>query len=221
MKKLENYYQEKFKIHGHHEASLGWSKGKQFIRFHALTQTFSLENKSILDIGCGFGDFVNFAKENKISYSAYHGIDLMNEFIEIAKKEHGQDGKNKFEVKNLNDLNEGQFDYAFASGIFGHKLYANEEENYLYIEKTIEKALSMTRESVAFDFISDKTDYKTSGDDFHANPGRILEIGYKFSKNVILDNSIMPFEFTLIINKDQSFRKETTVFEKFLKERTV
>lgn len=219
MKKLEQYYKKKFELHGHHEASLGWSKGKQFIRFYALTHAFNLENKTILDIGCGFGDFVKYAQENKVSYKNYLGIDLMSEFVEIAKKEHGQDQRNFFEVRNLNDLNEGEYDFAFASGIFGHKLFPSEEENYLHIEKTIEKALSLTRESVAFDFISDKTDYKTSGEDFHANPARILEIAYKFSRNVILDNSIMPFEFALIINKDQSFKKETTVFEKFLKEK--
>jgi cyclopropane fatty-acyl-phospholipid synthase-like methyltransferase len=216
MKELKEYYKQKFLEHGHNEAALGWSKGKQFVRFHTLTRAFNLKNKSILDIGCGFGDFVSFAKKHNLDYKNYHGIDLMSEFIEIAKSKHGLDSRNKFEVKDANELVDSQFDYAIASGIFGRKLYESEKENYLHVEKMIATALSTVTESVAFDFISDKVEYRTSEKDFHANPGKIIEIAYKFSKNVVLDNSVMPFEFSLIINKDQSFKKETTVFEKFL-----
>lgn len=214
-KNIAEFYQKRFEEYGHHEASLGWTKGKQFIRFYALTKNFDLNEKSILDIGCGFGDFVTFASQNKIEYSKYMGIDLVQEFVSIAHKMHGSDAKNSFAVKNFLDQ-EGNFDFVIASGVFGQRVEASEDENYIFIEKIISKAFNDSNEGVSFDFISDKVDYRTSVDDFHASPSRILDIAYKFSKNVTLDNSVMPFEFTLTIKKDQSFSKDKTVFNSFL-----
>ena len=43
---------------------LGWgSKKSQDLRFKILIDRWNLENKSILDIGCGFGDFYFFLKK--------------------------------------------------------------------------------------------------------------------------------------------------------------
>lgn len=209
------FYKKKFEEYGHHEASLGWSKGKQFIRFYALTRNFNLNNKKILDIGCGFGDFLGFATLHDIKYSNYHGVDLIEEFIKIAVRDHGDDPRNKFEVCNFLEKN-FSCDYVIASGVFGQRVESSDERNYEFVEKVISKALADSSCGVAFDFISDKVDFRTSEKDFHASASRVLDIAYKYSRNVMIDNSIMPFEFSLVINKDQGFSKEKTVFNSFL-----
>ena len=48
-------YTERFDKYGYSPKTLGWDKGKQNIRFDILISQFDLLNKSILDIGCGFG----------------------------------------------------------------------------------------------------------------------------------------------------------------------
>ena len=102
-----------------------------------------------------------------------------------------------------------KFDYAFASGIFNHKLESN--NNYQIIESTIEKALNVCDKAVAFDFLSDKVDFKLDHA-FHSSPEKLLSIAYKFSRNVVLRNDYMPFEFSIFIIKDDSFNKKDTVF---------
>jgi SAM-dependent methyltransferase len=216
---LKKYYLEKFIKFGHHESSLGWSKRKQYVRFFGLTRNFNLRHKSILDIGCGFGDFISYAEKNKINYLSYLGIDLMEEFIQIANKQNKFPKKNKFEVRNFENLKTNlNFDFIFASGIFGHRIYKSNKENYDYIERIISKAFNLCNIGVSFDFISDKVEFRTSSKDFHASPIKILELAYKYSKNVVIDNTIMPFEFVISIKKDQKFKIEKTVFESFLKE---
>ncbi len=213
--KLKDYYEKNFLVHGEHENSLGWTKGKQFIRFYSLTKHFDLNQMELLDIGCGFADILKFFKVNDISLAKYTGIDLMAEFIQIAKK-NWPENKYNFVVGNYAHLPEMPCDVVVASGIFGHKMGDSDQENYEYIESVFRKSLADARVGVSFDFISDKTDFKTSQTDFHASPAKVLDIAYKFSRNVILDNSAMPFEFCITIFKDDSFKKERTVFEKFL-----
>jgi SAM-dependent methyltransferase len=213
--KITEFYKKRFNEFGHHEASLGWTKGKQFIRFYALTKNFQLAHTSILDVGCGFGDFINFSKKFSLNYSAYCGVDLVEEFIEIGQKQFGNDPRNSFIAGDFFEHN-SQHDFVIGSGVFGQKTAQSDDENYVFVERLIKKALDCANQGIAFDFISDKVDYRTSDNDFHASPSRILDIAYKYSKNVMLDNSIMPFEFTLIIYKNQNFSKEKTVFDSFL-----
>ena len=66
METLNKYYEKLYKKYGYSPKSLGWEKGKQFLRFHQLTCDFELKNASILDVGCGFGDFIKYLNLNKI-----------------------------------------------------------------------------------------------------------------------------------------------------------
>lgn len=217
--KIEDYYKEKFEQFGRDEKSLGWSKNKQNVRFHNLCRFFSIQDKSLLDIGCGFGDLLKYLKEEDVNLQSYTGIDLMPQFIEIANKDHPE-SNHKFLKTDFKDFysKEKEFDFIVASGIFGFTIKNSEEENYKYIEEVIGKSFEMSKVGISFDFVSNKVDFKASDTDFYADPAKILNIAYKFSRNVILNNSSMPFEFNIIIFKDDSFPTEKTVFNKYLED---
>ena len=90
-------------------------------------------------------------------------------------------------------------DYIIGSGIFGHRMGSTETENYTYIDNIIMKAFDEAKKGISFDFISDKIDVPSRETDFHASPSKILDMAYKYSRNVVLDNTSMPFEFTITI----------------------
>lgn len=223
MQKVINYYHNLLEQYGaNDERSLGWSKHKQDIRFAQLFRFLLPEEKkegtgSLLDIGCGFGDLYTFIKNNsQFSRIDYFGIDMMEEFIDIAVRNHPEIC-DKFKCcEFLKMEGEQRYDYCVGSGIFGHKMYESEDAIYELVEKQLGKALEQSRIGVAFDFLSDKVDYRTSREDFHASPEKILEISYRLSRRVIIDNSVMPFEFCVTIFKDDSYRAETTVFDHVL-----
>jgi hypothetical protein len=94
--------------------------------------------------------------------------------------------------------------------MLNHKI--SENNNYEFIEQVIKKALSITKDGFAFNFLSDKVDFYKCDDTFHSSLEKILAIAYKYSRNIILRNDYMPFEFSLFIFKDDSFHSEDTVF---------
>ena len=101
---------------------------------------------------------------------------------------------------------------AVSSGIFNHRL--EHTDSYSYIEAVLAKAFAMCREGLAFDFLSDKVDFRHEHT-FHSSPERILGMAYALSRNVLLRNDYMPFEFSLFVFKDGSFSKVDTLFERF------
>lgn len=212
---LREYYKERFQRYGVDERALGWSRNKQDVRFYALTKYFDLDSASVLDIGCGFGDFVNYADRAGIKYSKYLGIDLNDDFIKVARKKHNST-KVKFINDDFLDMQIESVDFAFASGIFGHLIFENEEQQYSYIDEVFSKTLSIVQEGMAFDFLSSNVDYRTSARDFHADPARILNIAYHHSRNILLNNSIMPFEYSIVLFKDDSYN-DKTIFNHFFR----
>lgn len=204
-------YNDRLKEFGYSPKTLGWYKGKQDLRFDILTSQLILNNKSILDIGCGFGDLNKTLKQKADNYE-YLGIDINENLIKIGKEKYK--GKNiKFMTCEFLEENfDEKFDFIIESGIFNYEY--KEIDNYTIIESTIVKALELCNEGLAFDFSSDTVDYKYDNC-FYANPGKILSIAYKYSRNIILRNDYMPFEFCLFIFKDDSFEKADTIFNRY------
>ena len=92
-------------------------------------------------------------------------------------------------------------DIAVASGILNHRL--TESDNYTVAESVIRDALKCCRTAVAMDFLSDRVDYQLPHT-FHFDPCRILEIAYRFSRRVVLRNDYLPFEFAVVIFRDDA-----------------
>ncbi len=204
-------YAARLREYGVTPGALGWDKGKQEIRFDVLTSQYDCKGKSFLDIGCGFGDLIG-TLEKKSSSFTYYGVDLVPELIEVARVLHPE-GHVRFDVMDfLAGPVSGEFDYAIASGIFNFKLVQG--DNYEFVRSAMEKALGLCRDGLAFDFLSDKVDYRYEHT-FHYSPERLLGMAYSFSRNVVLRNDYMPFEFSVFIFKDGTFSKEDTLFTRY------
>ena len=205
-------YSQRFAQHGYSPKTLGWDKGKQDVRFHILLSAFALRGKSVLDIGCGFGDMVPVLSKATDGDFVYHGIDLVGNLVEVAVST--RESKNvTFEVADfLSDTVQGPYDIVIASGIFNHKL--TDMDNAEFVKRCLEKAFRLCTEGVAFDFLSDKTDYQYDHT-YHSSPEEVLAAAYSLSRNVILRNDYMPFEFSVFVFKDDSFDVEDTMFRRY------
>lgn len=205
-------YSSRYQKFGYSPKSLGWDKGKQDVRFNVLTSQYDFTGKTVLDIGCGFGDLNKSLYEKYADNYSYLGIDLVPDLINEARG-HYTRGDIDFKTGDFLAVElKANFDFVVASGIFNHCL--SEANNYELIEATMAKALSVARDGLAFDFLSDKVDYQLEHT-FHSSPERILAMAYKYSRNVILRNDYMPFEFAVFIFKDDSFSSEDTLFNRY------
>ena len=198
--------------YGYSPATLGWNKGKQDIRFDILTSFFELNDKSVMDVGCGFGDLLPFLR--KIGWGGqYTGYDITSEFVKQAQKFHMEDKKAVFKISDfLNEKAAHEADIILASGTFNYKF--RHTDNYGFIRNCFHKAYQLAGEGIAFNFLSDKVDWKYDHA-WYSNPSVILEIAYEISRNVALRNDYMPFEFSVAIYKDDSFEKEDTLFNRY------
>lgn len=202
-------YRKGYAEHGYSPKTLGWDKGRQDIRFEVLLSFFEFRGKSILDIGCGFGDLNRIlSRENGDSYQ-YLGVDLVGELIDEGRRHYRQENIRFLNADFLEYPFKETFDIVVASGIFNHKFDSG--ENDLFVERVLKKAWSLCTEGFAFDFLSDKVDYRYDHT-YHNNPERILGLAYGLSRNVSIRNDYMPFEFCLYVGKDDSFDRADAVF---------
>jgi ubiquinone/menaquinone biosynthesis C-methylase UbiE len=74
-----------------------------------------LNGSTVLDYGCGTGDFYRFLKRRGITVK-YAGVDINENFIALARKKYPEC---TFRVMNADDdVFEGFFDYIFICGVF-------------------------------------------------------------------------------------------------------
>lgn len=205
-------YADRYARFGYSPEALGWTGTKQEIRFDVLTSLFDVRGASILDVGCGFGDLNKVLKARADDDYRYLGVDLVESFVAEGAQRYGREGV-EFACTEFTsmDLPDG-FDIVVASGIFNHTLTGC--DNYDFIHEVMQKAYDVCRIGFAFDFLSDKVDY-IEEPHFHASPERILGMAYEFSRNLVLRNDSMPFEFALIVMKDDSFSRPDLVFNRY------
>ena len=185
--------------------SLGWSNAKdQNLRFSQISKFIDLNNKIILDIGCGFGDFKNFLFSQNIFLKKYIGWDINENFINIAKEKNKD---SEFYVKNLYLFKKKNTiaDVGVMLGLLNYNL-KNTEKNYEYSKKMICKAFDLVKKSLIVDFISShrSKSYPKESFIFYHDPSKVLEIISKISNNFLVIHDYRPLpqkEFFIIINK--------------------
>lgn len=199
-------YSENLKKYGYSPKTLEWFKNRQPIRFKALSEIGDLNNCSILDVGCGFGDLYGFLIKKGLSIK-YMGYDIYENFIKIARKVYPDA---HFEVKDIEEdkINE-KFDWVFSSGIFNNKM----TDNASSIRSMLKRMFKLCNKGVAADFMSTFVDFKSKGA-YYANPEVVFGFCETLSRRVLLRHDYMPFEFCIYIYKDDKIN-ERNVFTEF------
>lgn len=210
IKKIIEIYSNQLRQYGVSPKALGWDKERANLRFEILCSQWNLNNTSILDFGCGFGDFYGFLNQKNITGCNYLGIDVNSRLIEIAKNLYPTA---TFKACNIfKESLKSKYDYIFASGVFNDKL----NNNLTFIENVFQEFDAYSVKGFAANFLSDKVQYRHDHT-FHVDPSYVLNLCYQYSNNIILRNDYMPFELTVFVNKNSKYDHELAVYNEFLK----
>ena len=151
---------------------------KQMMQMLARTN-HTLEDKSVLDVGCGSGDLSAFVR--KLGATTYLGIDMYEPAIQSAKQKYPDE---TFLLEDFLSVKLTQaYDYAFCSGSLTVKLAS---DNYAFLTATIAKMLKFTTMGLVFNVLTDD-DKDPDKDLFFYNPERVETIG----KNIALGGNII------------------------------
>lgn len=191
-----DYYNVKIAEHGQDVRALWNSLQSQQERFKTLSEIGDFNSSSILDVGCGFGDFYLFLKEQDVHPKKYVGIDMNPRMIAIAS---ARLPGVTIEVKDiLDDELKGKYDYVVASGIF-----SLETPNWQAVaEKIIGKMYQLSEIAVGVNFLSSFTTGEKLTDRHYANPADIVSfVSKNLSTRIVLRHDYRPNDFTLYIYK--------------------
>lgn len=165
------------------------------IRHRVLCEVGLASSCSVLDVGCGFGEFYKYLNDQGINVQ-YVGYDINPELIDIAKKRYPMA---QFEVKDIQTEPFPEFDFIVSSSSFNHLLV--DIDNYIFIEEILRVCFAHAKQGVAIDFLTKYADYETP-DIFYYSPERIFSIAKKITKRVCLRHDYPLFEFCIYLFPD-------------------
>lgn len=192
---IKKIYQEKFKKHGVDPRTLLWKgKGAAHQRFRQFWAEIDFSGKSVLDVGCGFGEFAKFL-DKRYQNITYTGVDIVPEFIEEAKKTFPH---HTFYTRDFfNEPLDETFDVVLASGV----LNSNVANNMEYRKKAIKAMFAHTKKVLAFNMLGSHPQPQNDKDSnvWYSDSVEVLEYCMSLTRRVILRHHYHPKDFTIFM----------------------
>ncbi|CAN5633102.1 hypothetical protein BH11BAC1_BH11BAC1_21730 [soil metagenome] len=199
---IVRYYEDKLQRFGGTAQGMDWKNEEtQWLRFAVIARYIDFStNPSVLDIGCGSGEFLNFCNEKKLSV-CYKGLDVVPGMVDITNQRFGK------KVAEVGELlkwkTEERFDYVIASGTFNTKLTSEEDKYQQYFYQNIERMYQLADRAVIFNCMTSHVDYRYDRL-YYATADQLGEYAVKnLSRRFIIDHSYPLYEMTMAIFKMQ------------------
>ncbi len=202
---ISRWYAERFKRFGPNHRGIGYNhRQSQLKRFEALCELGAFHQRRLFDVGCGFGDFLEFLRQKGVR-PYYSGIDLCEEMISCCRS--------RFAVRpelnchfELGDALEHHppepYEYVVASGLFGLESQNVHER----IAPTLERLFSWCTEGLAVNFLSQWSPKRTEGRAY-VEPARMLELARSLTPAVRLNHQYLPNDFTLYLYRAPKWKE--------------
>jgi len=195
LKKL-NSYRASLAKYGVSPRALKWkTKEAALVRYRELFWDLDIEGKSILDVGCGFGDIINFLKSKTNNFS-YFGIDLVPEFIEIARRNHPEAN---FVIGDFFSYKfERSFDIVVCCGALNSAL-----ENLESRFEAIKKMFSLASWALSFNMAGNHPQplNKKGGRVYYVDSLEVLNFCFSLTSNLIFRHHYREKDFTIVMFK--------------------
>lgn len=183
-------YQRRIAEHGPTFASLNsGSEVKQALRHSVHATALRGSQPSILEIGCGLGDFYKYLLAQNRD-CAYHGYDIVPEYVAECRRVYPLA---KFDVRNIFLVGiDGDYDSIVMSQVLNNRY--QKSDNMQVMRRALELAFEHTRTSVSVDMLSTYVDFRNS-DLFYYEPEEILRIAKAITPRVLIRHDYRAFEF--------------------------
>ena len=193
---VKDFFNKLVEKHGYSPKSLAYSGEKsQKIKFNIVTEVGIEDNCSVLDVGCGFGDYFNYLKQRGIKNVKYCGIDISNKIVDFAKEKNSLANVIQGNVLDLSD--DEKYDYVISLGFNCVKTGTNWET----LTQVLDKMWKLSKKGIAYNAVS--TFSETSPRKIYfVSPAKVIDyIMNNLTYKVVFRHDYMPHDFTIFAYK--------------------
>jgi len=201
-------YRDSHRMHGDSPAAVQWPKGRQDLRFRALTRQIDPSRPcSVLDFGCGLAHLNDYFDQHGFHVD-YTGADIVPEFVDAVAARHP--GARVLLLDDSAALTE-RYDHVVASGTF-NIVEGDPASHAATVRETLVRLFGACRSSLAVNFMTDDVDFVQEGA-YHVAPDDVLSfVRQTMTKRLLLDQSYMPYEFTVVAFRDDAIVRPDNVY---------
>lgn len=183
--------------HGYHPNSLLWSNTKvQELRFKIIADIGIQAGDSLLDVGCGFGDFSAYLSRQNKSVS-FTGIDVSAELLNEGRKHFPELELIQGDLFDF-DPASVSYDYVTFSGALNRKF--DNAEDYTY--QTIARMFESCKKGVAFNLLDARHEWTAGRWDLQSfYPDDIVVFIAQLSDQYSIIDGYLDNDFTVYILK--------------------
>jgi SAM-dependent methyltransferase len=191
-----NYHRGMINTHGRESSfALGWKDVEsQQIRFKALAGIGDLSGRSVLDTGCGYGDFLPYLSASYQDFT-YTGMEQIPELLKEAVVRYRHLPETTFIQGNFTTAVLPAVDYVFASGSLNYRSTDPE-----FIFKVIDKLYGACNYGFAFNLLNHIV---PNGLLVAYNPKQIISYCSSICPEVKLIQDYDPNDFTVYMYKQK------------------
>ena len=193
---VKGFYEKLLEKYGYSIKSLDYrSETSQKTRFDIITQVGINDDCSLLDVGCGFGDYFNYLKQRGIKNVKYNGIDLTDKIVNVAKEKNPLANVVQGNVLDLPD--DKKFDYVVSLGVNGVKT----GDNWGNLTSVLDKMWKLCKKGIAYNAVSTFAE-KQDEQIYFVSPIRVIEhVMNNLTYKVVFRHDYMPHDFTIYVYK--------------------
>lgn len=193
---VKDFFNKLVEKHGYSPKSLAYSGEKsQKIKFNIVTEVGIEDNCSVLDVGCGFGDYFNYLKQRGIKNVKYCGIDISNKIVDLAKEKNSLVNVIQGNVLDLSD--DEKYDYVISLGFNCVKTGTNWET----LTQVLDKMWKLSKKGIAYNAVSTFSEAKPRKIYF-VSPAKVIDyIMTNLTYKVVFRHDYMPHDFTIFAYK--------------------
>ncbi len=205
---LVEQYRRSFALHGDTPAGVQWPRGRQALRFRALTQHIADDGFSLLDFGCGLAHLKPYLDQRFTGYE-YRGVDLVPEFVAAVSAKFPDVLVRR--IESFLDVVE-PVDHVVISGTF-NIVEGGDRDAYLKkVEDTLLHLFGLAKVSLSVNLMTDRVDFMQPHA-LHVNPGEMMTfVQDRMSPRMTSNSSYMPYEFTMVVLKDAEIQRPDNIY---------
>lgn len=201
LQQVAAHYNSKLQTHGSTSQGVDWND----IRSHELRHRQFLRliegapDASLIDLGCGFGDFLRFLRQSG-HRGRFVGYDITPSMIDKARELYGEGDDRQWCVGAVPSE---PADFAIASGIFNVKGDVPNADWRDYVLRTIDVLAQSGPQGFGFNVLSMSSDPDRRRPDlYYIEPAEMLSYCLsRYGRSVALLQDYGLYEFTIIVRR--------------------